>query len=587
MDKSQTYLPHGWILANIKDLVDHLQYGYTAKASLSIKEPKYLRITDIKDDGVDWDRVPGCNIPAQDIEKYKLEEGDLVFARSGSIEKAYHITNPPISIFASYLIRGKPLHKQIGFYLKYFVKSRNYLSQIGALGAGIAMQNVNASKLGMVKIPISPLNEQKRIVVRIEELQAHSRRAREALDTVPNLLEQLRQSILAAAFRGDLTKEWRKKQTDIEPAQELLKRIRSARRKRWEETELEKIKAKGLTDEKLKEAYANRRKQYNEPAPVDAANLPELPTGWCWTSWEEIGFCQNGRAFPSKAYCSKGIKLLRPGNLHVSGNIEWTVENTRYMPKQWLSKNEEYIVGPNEIIINLTAQSLRDEFLGRVCLTGNDERCLLNQRLAKLTPILLSTSFCFWLLKSPVFRQYVDTLNTGSLIQHMFTTQIDNFLFPLPPYKEQSIITSRIRQLIASKELTNEIISKVLLQLDTLTQSILAKAFRGELVPQDQNEEPASSLLNRIRQEKASTMVEPKLKRKDKKLKQKQKEPRDIVAILRKTSNALTPEEVFAAADFDEASVDIFYEQLRAAIASKKIREIKKGKTIRLEALKP
>src|SRR6185503_10682565 len=122
-----------------------------------------------------------------------------------------------------------------------------------------------------------------RIVTKLEALQARSRRAREALDAVPPLLEKLRQSILAAAFRGDLTKDWRSKHEDVEPASELLKRIRIERRKKWEEAELAKMKAKGKapTDDKWKA-------KYKEPEPVDATGLPELPEGWCWASVDDV-----------------------------------------------------------------------------------------------------------------------------------------------------------------------------------------------------------------------------------------------------------------------------------------------------------
>ncbi len=96
------------------------------------------------------------------------------------------------------------------------------------------MRHITKRKFEKVKILLPPFNEQKRIVAKIEEFQAHSRRAREVLETVPDLLDQLRQSILAAAFRGNLTRQWRQENTDIEPATELLKRIRSERRKRWD-----------------------------------------------------------------------------------------------------------------------------------------------------------------------------------------------------------------------------------------------------------------------------------------------------------------------------------------------------------------
>ena len=78
-----------------------------------------------------------------------------------------------------------------------------------------------------------------------------------------------------------------------------------------------------------------------------------------------------------------GIRLLRPGNLHVDGQVRWTTKNTRYMPKRYLESASDLRVGRGELVINLTAQSLKDDFLGRVYITSRDDLCLLNQRLAR------------------------------------------------------------------------------------------------------------------------------------------------------------------------------------------------------------
>jgi type I restriction enzyme S subunit len=198
-----------------------------------------------------------------------------------------------------------------------------------------------------------------------------------------------------------------------------------------------------------------------------------------------------------------GTKLLRPGNLHVSGRVQWTVDNTRHMPHEWALEHPRFLVGPRELVMNLTAQSLKDEFLGRVCLTDDGERCLLNQRIARITPVGISPQFCLWLFKSGVFRRYVeDGLNTGSLIQHMFTSQVEDFVFPLPPEAEQSRFISAIENRLAFRASVSESVAAAGMAIVALTPAILAKAFRGELVPQDPNDEPASKLLARIRPER-------------------------------------------------------------------------------------
>src|SRR5262249_20832535 len=99
---------------------------------------------------------------------------------------------------------------------------------------------------------------------------------------VEPLLEQFRQSVLAAGFHGDLTADWRADHLDVEPASELLHRIHAERRRCWEQAELAKYEAKGQKPPK------NWQDKYEEPEPMDDSDLPELPDGWCWTSIDII-----------------------------------------------------------------------------------------------------------------------------------------------------------------------------------------------------------------------------------------------------------------------------------------------------------
>ena len=161
-----------------------------------------------------------------------------------------------------------------------------------------------------------------------------------------------------------------------------------------------------------------------------------------------------------------------------------------------------YIVAPGELVINLTAQSLKDEFLGRVCMTGLSERCLLNQRIARLTPIEVLPQYLLWMLKSQIFRRFVDGLNTGSLIQHMFTSQLAEFALPLPPLGEQHRIVAEVERRLSVIDELESIIAANLKRAERLRQSILKRAFEGKLLYQDPKDEPASVLLERIRAER-------------------------------------------------------------------------------------
>ena len=153
-------------------------------------------------------------------------------------------------------------------------------------------------------------------------------------------------------------------------------------------------------------------------------------------------------------------------------------------------------------MINLTAQSLKDDFLGRVCITSRDDLCLLNQRLARLTPVGILSSFMLCVFRSFVFRKFVSGLNSGSLIQHMFTRQLDEFAFPLPPLDEQHSIVESVDDLLSVIGYLEVEIESKLKAAQVLRQSMLKQAFTGKLVPQDPSDEPASVLLKRIAAER-------------------------------------------------------------------------------------
>lgn len=192
-------------------------------------------------------------------------------------------------------------------------------------------------------------------------------------------------------------------------------------------------------------------------------------------------------------------------------------------------------------------------------------------------------------IASPYFIEQLNDKRTGSAQPQIPAGILKSFTINVPPLAEQHEIVKRVEELFKITDQVEGRYLQVKRHLNTIDQSILSKTFHGELVSQDPNDEPASVLLERIRQEKAREVARPKVKdkRKGKKMKHKQEEQRDILAVLRNSGQALTPEEVFSAAGFDEASVDTFYEQLREFIVSKKIREIREGETIRLEAIAP
>lgn len=166
-------LPKKWKWVRLKSLADHIQYGYTASASDS-GEVKLLRITDLHEGKVNWDSVPFCSISSADIAKFKLLPNDIVIARSGAtVGKSFKVGQiEHEAVFASYLIRIG-LNDKLpvsASYIKTYLDSPTYWYSIFQSARGTAMKNVNAQQLGALLIPLPPLEEQRRIVARIEEL---------------------------------------------------------------------------------------------------------------------------------------------------------------------------------------------------------------------------------------------------------------------------------------------------------------------------------------------------------------------------------------------------------------------------------
>jgi type I restriction enzyme, S subunit len=300
-----------------------------------------------------------------------------------------------------------------------------------------------------LSLPLPPKNEQSRIADKLDTVLTRVDACRDRLARVAPLLKRFRQSVLAAATSGRLTEGWRGAEQQTKWRKRLL------------------------------------------------GDFLEI---------------RNGKAFPSSAYQEAGVKLLRPGNLAVSGFVQWGELNTTYLDASYIHGNEDFVLGKDSLVMNLTAQSLKDDFLGRVCWMNCDEPVLLNQRICSfnIKTVDVQKKYLYYFFRSPIFRSYVDTLDTGSLIKHMYSRQLIGYELSVPPVHEQTEIVRRVETLFAFADRLEARLKTAQTAADRLTPALLAKAFRGELVPQDPNDEPAAELLKRLA---ASRDAAPKAKR--------------------------------------------------------------------------
>ena len=218
-------LPDGWNWVTVDKIAQRIHYGYTESATEDATGPKFLRITDIQNNSVNWDSVPYCRIDEVKQERYLLKENDLVFARTGAtVGKSFLIQGSiPDAVFASYLIRIV-LEEQI--YAKFvytFFQSQSYWVQIhqGKLGSG--QPNVNAKILSQITLPLPPFPEQQSIVSQVERRLSVADEVEKTVTTELKRAEQLRQSILKKAFSGELVSQ----DPNDEPASVLLERIKA------------------------------------------------------------------------------------------------------------------------------------------------------------------------------------------------------------------------------------------------------------------------------------------------------------------------------------------------------------------------
>lgn len=168
-------LPKGWVWCGLGDVCKKIHYGYTASAIKNSDGIKLLRITDIQNHKVKWEQVPSCQIKESEIDKYSLNENDILIARTGgTIGKSYLVKGVKVrSVFASYLIRAVPLINVNPNYLKLFLGSKLYWNQLFEGSMGTGQPNVNGVTLSKLKFSLPPLSEQKRIVAKVDELMKY------------------------------------------------------------------------------------------------------------------------------------------------------------------------------------------------------------------------------------------------------------------------------------------------------------------------------------------------------------------------------------------------------------------------------
>lgn len=340
--------------------------------------------------------------------------------------------------------------------------------------SGTTRAKLTQGSLNEVQVPVPPLAEQRRIVEKIEALTARSGRAREALAALPALLDRYRAAVLTAAFRGDLTAEWREEHPHAQTADKFLARL-------------------GVPVED-----------------IDADEVPlTLPPTWRWARIASLTEVKGGLAKGKKRKATDRLEMipyLRVANVQ-RGYLDLTqVKEIEATPEEIAP----LLLQPGDILFNEGGD--RDK-LGRGWVwNGEVERCIHQNHVFRARPIsveinpYLISHFANTYGQRYFFGEGKQSVNLASIS----LSKLRAFPVPVIPPAEQVVLMQRLQQAFLHVDAFEAAWRAASNRLPTLDSAILAKAFRGELVPQDPTDEPASALLERIRAARAAVGDRPR-----------------------------------------------------------------------------
>ena len=356
---------------------------------------------------------------------------------------------------------------------------------------GSTRLKLTSAAMRQIPLMVAPAAEQTRIVAKLEELLSDLDAGVAELKAAQKKLAQYRQSLLKAAVEGALTAEWRTQNPPAETGAQLLERILTERRARWEAKQLAKFQEQGKAPPK------DWQKKYPEPVKPDTSGLPELPEGWVWSS---IGQCFHVvvGATPSRkesSYWGGSIPWVSSGEVQFS-RISKTRET---ITENGLNNSSTQINPVGSVLLGMIGEG---KTRGQVAIL--DIEAANNQNCAAIwvaeTKIPSEYVYC-WL-----WSQYEQTRHgsSGNNQPALNKSIVEMLPFPLAPLDEMKESVQFIDKVLISISEQEAAIKLALKQSAAQRQNILRAAFSGQLVPQDPNDEPASVLLERIRAERAS-----------------------------------------------------------------------------------
>ncbi len=459
-------LSEGWCETNLLDLCRPKQW-------------KVISTADLTDSGY---VVYGANGKIGFHSTYTHENPTLMITCRGATCGNLHVSEPRSYINGNAMALDDLVEQATSIsYLKYVLQARGLTDAI----TGSAQPQITRQSLSEVTVRLAPLAEQTRIAQKLDELLAQVDTLKARIDAIPALLKRFRQSVLAAAVSGRLTEEWRGQLATPLNAKNTHATLKEAH-------EAEGGHARGNASNPTEEAHDLSAK--------------DLPCEWEIAELRDI--CSPGRPITYGILkpgpeLDEGIPYIRvadfPGNkLKIEGIKKTSPEIDMQFRRARLCTGDLLL-------------SIRGSVGRLIKIPAELESANITQDTARLSiSPLMSTDYVYWALLAESTQRRMKNATRGVAVRGINIGDVRAIQIPLPTKEEQTEIVRRVEQLFAFTDRLEDKIKTAQARVNQLTQSILAKAFRGELVPQDPNDEPASELLARIQAQRTAA---PKAKR--------------------------------------------------------------------------
>ena len=380
----------------------------------------------------------------------------------------------------------------------------NITAELYSKAHGSGMVHVTKGKFEETLLWLPPLNEQRRIVAKIEELFSELDKGVESLKTARAQLNVYRQSVLKHAFEGKLTAQWREENKDkLETPEQLLARIKQEREARYDQ----QLKGWKAAVKKWEENGKSGKKptRLRMPKPVstmaeeEIAHLESLPSGWLWLTAESIGVVQLGRQrSPKNRSKDYPTKYIRAANITEQGLDLDDVLDMDFLPHELTA----YRLEKGDLVLSEASGSAAQ--VGKPAIWDDQiPNCCFQNTVIRHQPYCRDyAAYLLWLYRLFYVSGKFAQVAGGVGINHLSAFKFAQIALPLCSLAEQQEIVRLLEERFTVIEQQEREIDSALNQAEMLRQSILKKAFNGRLVAQDPNDEPASVLLDRIKAER-------------------------------------------------------------------------------------